>query len=212
MGRMLHEIDLYKAYTNWNKNSGSFRYFFRSTNFVSLKHYTDFELTETTNEVENPLTGLLDCIEGCDKKSMLFVLDLPDAEAVEGAYLLYKQRAIQPILTFNGILHPNGLIGTKEYISTLLNYADSFEDYSPEGYCFILDSNRYGDYSPEQLRHNFNNQYEIGEEDLPPVEMLKELGFSSLIYIYKTEIKEDVAYYLKYLKENGFAVDTKKFE
>jgi hypothetical protein len=80
------------------------------------------------------------------------------------------------------------------------------KDISTGGFALVLDSERYGNYSDAQLKEFFNNQYELGEEDLPSAEMLKEQGYESVLYIFQNAAMEDVAEYLDYLSEEGISV------
>ncbi|HEX9061192.1 MAG TPA: hypothetical protein VF941_13510 [Clostridia bacterium] len=191
MGKRLKEIDLYQVYLKWYQGSGVFRCFFRTTNFVSLKHYPDFYLDQGSLD-ENLNEKILKIIDRYDVHTSLFFLDLPCEQAISPAYFLQANKSIKPILTFNNVLHPYGLIGTREYISRLILYSDYLEEVEPKGFIFILDNLRFGDYDDKTLRSNFNNQYELTEYDLPYLEMLRELGFERVIYISNGKIKEDI--------------------
>ncbi|MCX7920595.1 MAG: hypothetical protein N3B21_01015 [Clostridia bacterium] len=210
MKKRLKDIDLYKVYSNWSQGTGVFRCFFRATNFVSLKHYPDFELTGVLPG-ENALNkGVYPVIDAYNPSNTLFILEMPGIQAVETAFLLQKEKGLKPILTFNGIMHPYGLIGSKDYISRLVGCGEFLENTDLKGYVFVLDQQRYAEYSEEEQRKFFNNQYELTEEDLPPLEMLKELNFERVVYIGLGELKEDIDSYLTYLIENGFPVIKEK--
>lgn len=208
MGKRLKDIDLYSAYDKWRKNTGPFCCYVRAANFVSLKHYTDFELEAV--EAEGDLVALYPrlqkIIEGHERRHTLFFMDLPGEMLIRAAYSLTEAYRLKPVITFNSPLHPNGLIGGAGYISALLDCGEAFSDFRPEGYVFLLDNSRYGEYTEEQLRSFFNNQYEITDEDVPPLQMLRDLGYRSLVYIYNGAEKEDIAEYLDYLEQEGFSV------
>jgi hypothetical protein len=211
MGKRLTDVDLYKTYCNWIFGTDGFRCYFRPTNFVSLKHYTDFELIDT--KPDHPLVQkVLETAGPYDAVETLVIVDLPGNAALDVAYGIRVYGSRRPVLLFNGVLHPNGLIGDKEYISRLLMYGETVFERSTAGFALILDSQRFGEYEDEQYRICFNNQYELGEEDLPSAEMLKEEGCKSILFIHEGCIKEDIDPYLNYLEESGIAVYKENYE
>jgi hypothetical protein len=206
MNKRLKDVDLYKNYCNWIAKTGNFRCFFRSTNFVSLQHYPDFELSDFPTGNNKFLDRAFEQVEGFIQEGVFVIFDLPGKLSMDLAYVLCTKKTLNPILVFNGILHPFGLIGDQEYISRLLGYGEVMKDISTGGFALVLDSERYGNYSDAQLKEFFNNQYELGEEDLPSAEMLKEQGYESVLYIFQNAAMEDVAEYLDYLSEEGISV------
>jgi hypothetical protein len=54
----------------------------------------------------------------------------------------------------------------------------------------------------EELKSKLNNQYGIGEDDLPYVNMLKELGYSQVVIITKDDIKEDLSEYANFISKD----------
>lgn len=206
MDQRLRDVDLYSVYQKWRQGSGPFRCFFRATNFVSLKHYTDFPLEEVGVDEDEFIPPISKIVGQYDFKKTLFMIELSGIEAIRVAYFLNSEKGIKPVLSFNGLLHPYGLVGDKEYISGLLTFGEKLQKIDARGYAFILDHNRFGEFSDDELRRNFNNQYELSDEDLPPLRMLKDLGFEKLVYIHSKESKEDVENYLVHLQENDFPV------
>lgn len=208
MAGRLSDVELYKLYLKWQEGAGAFRCFFRTTNFVSLKHYPDFALESTPlpEQIAEAWKPLLDRMDGYDPGETLFLLDLPGEEAVEAAFLLQNSRKLKPVLTFNNILHPYGLNGSRRYISLLVQCGMRLEKTEPQGYAFFLDQFRFGDYDEADLRKSFNNQYELTEEDLPSREMLAALGYRNIVYFCKGSEKEDIAGYLEYLADGGFSI------
>ncbi len=205
MENRLADTDLYHIYTKWNQGAGVFRCFFRSTNFVSLKHYPDFPLSVIDLHADS-YVKLYSIIDGYELHNTLFIIDLPGTEAIKAAFLLQRDKALKPVLTFNNILHHFGLVGSKEYISYLVGLGGIIEAVTQKGFVFVLDQSRYGDFDEEILRKSFNNQYEMDDGGLPYMEMLTGLGYEKLVYIYSECIKEDISSYLDYLIEEGFPV------
>lgn len=205
MFQRLKEVNLQQIYGKWYRETGVFRCFFRSTNFVSLKHFPDFELPPVC--FESPLlTRLVDEVANHDWQNTLFMIDLPGELAVTAAFLLGKYHQLKPVLTFNNILHPFGLVGSQQYISSLLQCGEMLEEYQPKGFVLVLDQLRYGEYDAAALRQFFNNQYEITDYDVPALEMLQALNYEKVVYLYQNAVKEDIDLYLQYLMDGNFSV------
>ena len=206
MDKNLKTINLYDIYSKWFEGTYYFQCFVRATNFVSLKQYPDFLLSSVSVEEDKFYKKLEAIVDSCLSKNTLYFIDLPGAEAIKNGYLLQKNKGIKPVITFNNILHPYGLVGDKEYISSLIGYGELIENEENVTYSFILDNNRYRDYDKEVFKRFFNNQYEMTDEDLPSFEMLQWLGISQCFYLCIEEEKEDMKTYLQYLEDNGIMV------
>lgn len=207
MERKLSEIDFFQVYKNWKTDLGPFQCFVKATNFVSLKHYPDFTLSTIPGDTGGTcFDRIYTLLKEYDCKSTLFLLDINGTDAIKTAYHLRKLLSLAPVPVFNGVMHPYGLVGDKEYISCLIDYGLKNDKKDTKGYIFIFDSNRYGEYPDEQLKRFFNNQYELGDEDFPPVEMLGLLKYERAVCICDRE-KEDLAGYLEYLRASGISVD-----
>ncbi|MGE5474552.1 MAG: hypothetical protein ACM3UU_10060 [Ignavibacteriales bacterium] len=210
--KRLKDIDLYNVYCKWRQGAGPFECFFRAANFTSLKYFDDFNLSQISLAKDKAFNEIEKAIKLHDTKKTLFMAEMNDVEGIKAAFILQNDYKLKPILTFNNPLHPFGLIGGTEYISSLLSLGEGLNPINPKGFVFILNQNRFGDYSDEDLKKFFNNQYELSDEDLPPYEMLCQFGFEKLVFMYKQEpIKEDTAGYIQYLKEKNFVVIQHKF-
>lgn len=204
----LKDIDMYKIYLNWRNNSNILECFVKSTPFVSLKHYTDFKLEEISMppSIYKVHDEILDITSKYDLNSTLFILDTNEMSIAKIGFLL-EINNIKPILTFNFMFHPYGAIGSKNFINDLVYFGQKLNINKVKGYIFLLDNERYSDKEDIHLNENtFNNQYEITEEDLPTTEFLKEIKYTSCVYIYSNEIKEDINCYLEYLNNNGIKI------
>lgn len=199
----LSAYDLKKAYRKWHEAAGIFRCFVRASNFVSLKHYSDFALEQSSGENAGFVRKVSDAVSKYHTEDTIVFIELPDVVAIEAAIESYKRNNIAPIITFNGLLHPEGIVGSKAYISSLLKSSEELNGAQTQGYAFILDSNRFGDFGSEVLRRQFNNQYELSEEDLPSWEALTDLGYKNVLHLGTGDMKEDMEAYFEYLKENG---------
>lgn len=206
MNKNLSEVNLYQLYSKWFEGTYYFQCFVRATNFVSLKQYPDFPLGSVSIEEDNLYRKLELIVDKYLSKNTIYFLDLPGAVVIKNGYLLQKNKGIKPIITFNNILHPYGMVGGKEYINSLIGYGELVENMDIITYSFILDSSRYKDYEKEDYKKFFNNQYEMTDEDLPSFEMLQWMGFSQCVYLCSLEEKEDMKEYLQYLGDNGIKV------
>ncbi|MDF2985093.1 MAG: hypothetical protein K0R50_603 [Eubacterium sp.] len=206
METRLSDIDLFQVYKNWKIDLGPFECFVKSTNFVSLKHYPDFVLNPGFDNWGIFFDKIHKILQEYDYSSTLFLLDVNGTEAIKAAYCLRELLSVAPIPVFNGVMHPFGLVGSREYISLLIAFGLKNKAREQNGYIFVLNSDRYGDYTDKELRENFNNQYELGEEDLPPVEMLELLKYKRVCYLCDRD-KEDMAGYLEYLSNSNISVE-----
>ncbi|HEY9059042.1 MAG TPA: hypothetical protein VIO64_00840 [Pseudobacteroides sp.] len=206
MEKRLKDYNPSDIYKKWYGSEGYFSCFFRSTPFVSLKHYPDFVIDKSREDVILLKKQIIQTIENYDLNSSLVFVEVSLDKAIETAFYLYNEKAVKPVFTFNHIYHSHGIIGTLREISLLVHLGQQLEEKKISGWAFFIDSHRYGEERPEVLRKLFNNQYELTYDDLPPVEMLKDLKYKRIIYIYAGDIKEDLDYYLKYINENGLEV------
>lgn len=198
----LKDLELYPIYLKWREGTNAFECFLKSTAFVSLKNYPNFELEDPYISLEENIMydKIKTIIDSNNTSDTIFLLDIPGHQSVLLGYLLQNNLNIKPILTLNLLFHPYGLIGGKKLIGNLLLCGDKLNSINPKGYIFILDSGRYLLESDGTEKNSFNNQYETTEEDMPNVELLKELCYSKAVYIYSDKIKEDINCYLDYLE------------
>ncbi|GKU31596.1 hypothetical protein [Clostridium folliculivorans] len=199
------EIDIYKVYDNWQKGLEEFQCYFKVTPFATMKNYTDFLL-------DNNISPSNDSIDKFNKlkhrfeDDSLYIIDFEASLALDLALLLNNEVKVKPILSFNHIFHTLGIVGDEGMAQKLLVYSDSLELIKPKVYCFVLDKDRYReDYTCDYMK--FNNQYEITEEELPPADMLEAIGIKNIVYISEGYVKEDVKYYLEYLRKSELDVE-----
>jgi len=206
MEKRLSTINLYDIYSKWFEGTYYFQCFVRSTNFVSLKQYPDFLLSQVPIEEDNLSIEIEQIVDKYLSKNTLYFFDFPALEGMKSGCLIQKNKKVKPVITFNNILHPYGLVGDKDYINGLLGYGELIENKEILTYSFILDSNRYSNYEKDDYKRFFNNQYELTDEDLPSYEMLQWLEITKCIYLYKDEVKEDMDVYLRYLEDSGMKI------
>lgn len=208
----LKSLNPYDIYLKWRNGTDAFECFLKSTPFVSLKNYPDFPLEEFNISSEEIIlyNKIKNIVEIHNSSNTTFILDIPGCQSVKMGHLLQNNDSIKPILTFNALLHPYGLLGSKTFISNLLLSGNSLKDISPKGYIFILDSERYILNYDGTSATTFNNQYETTEEDMPNVDLLNELRYLNTVYICLYEIKEDINCYLDYLEH--YNINVKKYK
>ncbi|EKQ52558.1 MULTISPECIES: hypothetical protein [unclassified Clostridium] len=191
----LEEIDLRKVYRTWKSDLGPFQSFFRSSPFVSLQTYDDFELTEE-KIIECDKTIINNIIENSDDSSFVIV-DLPLKEILDIALILNNEFLIKPVLNINLLFHPFGIIGDKNDISKLINNSLRLKEVKTKKFVMLIPYNRYSDdLDYRNFSDKLNNQYGIGEDDLPYAFMLKELGYIKIVILTKDKIKEDLNVYI----------------
>lgn len=197
----LQEVDLRNIYRIWKSNLGPFRGFFRSTPFVSLQTYEDFKL-EKENIVEYNPQALNIIIEKF-QEDIFLIVDLPLNEIINLSLVLNNEYSIKPILNVNLLFHPFGVVGTKDNINKLINNGLKLKEVNTNKFIMMIPYDRYDEKTDaKELKNKLNNQYGIGEDDLPYVNMLKELGYDKVIIITKEDIKEDLSDYVKFISKD----------
>lgn len=197
----LQEVDLRNVYKIWKYNLGPFRGFFRSTPFVSLQTYDDFNLQKENIIEYNPKT--LNIILEKFKEDNFLIVDLPLNEIINLSLVLNNEYFIKPILNINLLFHPFGVVGTKDNINKLINNGLKLKKINTNKFIMMIPYDRYDEkIDAEELKNKLNNQYGIGEDDLPYANMLKELGYSQVVIITKDDIKEDLSEYVNFISKD----------
>lgn len=197
----LQEIDLRKVYRIWKSGLGPFQGFFRSTPFVSLQTYDNFSLNEENiNSCNEKILNII--LKSFNHKNFL-IIDLPINEILDLALILNNEYSIKPILNINLLFHPFGIIGSKENINKIISNGLKLKKIRTEKFIMLIPYDRYNDeLKSEELINKLNNQYGIGDDDLPNVEILKELGYDKVIVLSKNDIKEDLKDYINFINKD----------
>lgn len=202
----LKDADYYKAYKKWQRLSGVFDCFVHTTSFATLKEYPGFTLHVISSEQDGRSVRIMEFVKEQMGPQTLFFIDLPLLEALKHSLYLNQELQIMPVLTARHMNHPYGLVGGQDIISALIIDNAYKEAANPNGYAFLLDSERYSDYADDIFKMKFNNQYEISEYDVPTIEMLLEYNYSKIVFIYDNQLKEDIDEYKNYLITENFNV------
>ncbi len=195
----LENIDLKNVYKIYRDVAGDFQCYFRATPFVSLKQYPNFKLN-TLSDIKDKNIKRLKKIESLLDENSIIVVDLAFNDSLEIGRTLNNKFKSHIILTMNFLFNEFGIIGNQDNISNLINTSSVIEKGKGNIYTFVLDNNRF--LENEKLNKNqFNNQYEVTDEDLPSLEVIKNYGFNKVL-IVTDNIKEDLNGYINYLKDN----------
>ena len=193
----LKEVDLRNIYRAWKKGLGPYRCFFRSSPFVSLQTYDDFEIINCNDEADGKI---LSSILNENVKEYFVIADFKLDEILDIALKLNNENHIKPILNINLLFHPFGIVGTKNNISRLVSYADKINDINTDKYIMLLPYDRYDEeIDVSKVYDKLNNQYAVGFDDLPTVEFLKALGYKGVTILTKDKVKEDLMEYINYI-------------
>lgn len=197
----LSEVNLINLYRSFKSNLREFDPFLRSTPFVSLKTYDDFEIDDFF--ILNPKSKYLsnEILKYINKETFLIV-DLPLDNILDLCLILNNEHLIKPILNLNFLFHPLGLLGEKKDISKLIYVGNHLENITPTNFIMLIDKNRFSNFQNKDYEEKLNNQYELTNYDLPYGNFLKTLGYKNITYIYENEIKEDMLPCFNYLKES----------
>lgn len=198
----LKNIDFLSSYHKWLENCNFFQCFLRTGPFVSLKHFNDFTLEEPNLCADDIYKKIVSLINNVNIRETLLIIDLPSSISIKQGFLLNNLMKIKPVLVFNFLVHNYGLIGGNTFVNELIMFGENLKTIMPEGYAFILDYDRFNDFTEKELAEGFNNQYELSDENLPSIDMLKELNYKKILYLFPSKIKEDISNYLKYLEED----------
>lgn len=202
---------LVESYNNWCENTNLFECYVKSTTLASLatldynsKNFNEnYDINDTS---KNSFQKLKSKIENSLENTFL-ISDIEPEENLDFSIMLNNDLDIKPILSFNHIAHDYGLVGNEVIHNKIVNSSSKFKKMEiVKAYCFILDNTRYKNTNDYLNPLIFNNQYEITEEELPHVEVLKMMSIDKLIFIYRNSIKEDLEKYLDYLKEEKIEI------
>lgn len=205
----LKEVDLRNIYRTWKKGLGPYRCFFRSTPFVSLQTYEDFEIVDDYEEADK---NIVSAILNEDIKENFIIADFEFNEMLNLALHLNNEQGIKPILNVNLLFNSFGLIGTKDNISRLISYAGKLNDLKAKKAVMLIPYDRYDEkIDVSQIYDKLNNQYAVGLDYLPTAKFLKKLGYKGISIITKDKVKEDLMDYIKYI-DKDFKVNLVKVD
>ncbi|OAA94129.1 MULTISPECIES: hypothetical protein [Clostridium] len=191
----------YNIYKNFYLNAGVMSCFIKSLVFTSV---VNLENVDIESNIQLDMTK----IKSVGNEESLVILDIPGGRGLEYGYKYRDKYTIVP--DFNMVCHDFGVVKSKPILKKLALFSSTrLKNY--DKYMIILDNNRYVDIEINSV-NQYNNQYEITEEDLPEVEMLNFLKIHNVLYVCDENIKEDVKEYLNYLKANNIGINVSKLK
>lgn len=196
----LSDVNLIDIYRKWKNGLGPFQGYFRSTPFVSLQTYDDFELSNNSIKCNQEV---LSKIVEVSSEDNFIIVDLPFEEVLSLALALNNEYIVKPILNINLLFHPFGIVGNKDNISILIFNGLNLNSVDSRKFVMFILYERYDDtLIAKNLKDNLNNQYGIGEDDLPHMQLLKTLGYKKVIVFTKNVIKEDLKMYVDFINKD----------
>src|SRR5262249_15237487 len=180
----------------WRRGVGALEPWFRATPFASAHHYRGRiagapRAVRGHARLERLLRGL-----PSPARDTLWIFDLPGPLALPRAYELRRRFRVASALAWNGWYDPEGALDGRQEIPLLLDLGKRIARVpARRGVCLLLDSARHG----EKRAGALDNRYLLGEEDVPSLEHLGEMGVRRVrVWVWQRPA-EDLAAYLAYL-------------
>lgn len=195
----LSEINLIDVYRQWKADLGPFQCFFRSAPFVSLQTYDDFVLIDENNKWNQKVLNKILEIYSDDN---FIIVDLPLNDILDLALVLNNKYYIKPILNINLLFHSFGIVGNRNDINKLINNGLKLKAIKSSKFIMLIPYERYNEsFNPKEFNNRLNNQFGIGEDDLPNVQMLKKLGYGKVSLLTVDKIKDDLKVYMNSIND-----------
>jgi hypothetical protein len=181
----------------WRRGVGALEPWFRATPFAAAHHYRGRVPGAPRREREHARLERLLRELPSPVRDTLWVFDLPGPLGLRLAYELRRRFGIASALAWNGWYDPEGVLDGREEIPLLLRLGRRIARIpARRGACLLLDSARQG----EKRAGALDNRYLLGEEDVPSLEHLGEMGVRRVrVWVWQRPGK-DLAAYLAYLR------------
>ena len=181
----------------WRRGVGALEPWFRATPFASAHHYR-CSLSDGPQR-ERPQAWLERLLRELPSpaRDTLWIFDLPGPLALRLAHALRTRIGVASALAWNGWYDPEGALDGREEIPLLLDLGRRIARVpARRGACLLLDSARHG----EKRAGALDNRYLLGEEDVPSLEHLGEMGVRRVRTWTWQRPARDLAGYLAYLR------------
>ncbi len=182
----------------WRSGVGALEPWFRATPFAAAHHYRGRRLrplsrTRPPASVERLLRSL-----PSPSRQTIWIFDLPGPQALWLAYGLRKRLGLASALAWNGWYDPHGALDGREELPLLLTLARRLACVpAGRGACLLFDSTRHA----EKREGTLDNRYALGEEDVPSLEHLREMGVRRIRAWVWQRPGDDLSAYLAYLRQ-----------
>jgi len=196
-GSVVSEARALSAMRAWRCGVGALEPWFRATPFASAHHYRGrLPGVPRRERQQERLKRLLRELPS-PARDTLWIFDLPGPLALRLAYELRKHFGLASALAWNGWYDPEGALDGREEIPLLLGLGRRIARVpARRGVCLLLDSARHG----EKRAGALDNRYLLGEEEVPSLEHLGEMGVRRVrVWVWQRPA-EDLAAYLTYLR------------
>jgi hypothetical protein len=196
-GSIVSEERALSAMRAWRRGVGALEPWFRATPFASAHHYRGRIPNASRRKKEHARLERLLRELPFPVRDTLWIFDLPGPVALWFAYELRRRFGIASALAWYGWYDPEGTLDGREEIPLLLGLGRRIARVpARRGACLLLDSARHG----EKRVGALDNRYLLGEDDLPSLEHLHELGVRRVQAWVWHRPAGDLAAYLAYLR------------
>ena len=196
-GSAVSETRALAAMRAWRRGVGALEPWFRATPFASAHHYRGrLPGTPRRERQHARLERLLRKLPS-PARNTLWIFDLPGPLGLRLACELRTRVGVASALAWNGWYDPEGALDGREEIPLLIGLGRRIARVQARrGACLLLDSARHG----EKRAGALDNRYLLGEEDVPSLEHLGEMGVRRVrVWVWQRPA-EDLAAYLTYLR------------
>jgi len=196
-GSAVSETRALAAMLAWRRGVGALEPWFRATPFASAHHYRGRVAGVPRRERGHVLLKRLLRELPSPARDTLWIFDLRGPLALRLAYELRRRCGVASALAWNGWYDPEGALDGRQEIPLLLDLGKRIARVpARRGACLLLDSTRHG----EKRAGALDNRYLLGEEDVPSLEHLREMGVRRVRAWVWQRPAEDLAAYLAYLR------------
>ena len=197
---MITERRVLAAMRAWRRGCGPLQPWFRATPFAATFHYPERLVSlRTPAALPAAAVGILARLPR-PRRDTLWIVDLPGPLALWTAFALRRRHGIAAALCFNGWYDPRGVLAGRAEIALLLGLAGRLAPRTRPGLgCLIFDAGR-GAPPAADAAGVLDNRYELGEEDAPSREQLRDAGWRRVAVFCDAAPAADLAPYLEYLR------------
>ena len=196
-GSAVSETRALAAMRAWRRGVGALEPWFRATPFAAAHHYRGRIPDATRRERGHARLERLLRELPSPARDTLWIFDLPGPLALRLAYELRRRFGVASALAWNGWYDPEGALDGRHEIPLLLDLGKRIARVpARRGACLLLDSARHD----EKRAGALDNRYFLGEEDVPSLEHLHEMGVRRVRAWIWRRPAEDLAAYLAYLR------------
>ena len=186
----------------WRRGCVATLPWFRATPFAAAYHYRDRTLAVTAPRAVPHLVALVHTLPTWDRTTF-WVIDTHAATALWLAHLLRRTRGLAFALAFNGWYDADGALDGRAEIALLLALGERPVAPTHGEAGLVCERERLD--APAD-RGRLDNRYRLGDEELPSVDHLRQLGRRRVCLFSERETAPDLAAWVDELRSQ-MAVD-----